>query len=210
MDKWDRKTNFNCESCMFWVEKQRLVDLGGKKVELDTKLGRCRRYAPTMKGYPVVYSCDWCGEHKIGSNPVRDSKKPVTKEDVINQKPWGKDQIFHHCGVLGNIKPYPKVLCSQCCHTNTDDDFNAFEEIKRLYFIVAGEKFGTKEEKVRLGQFPCEECCLKYTKEKAKIKAEIEKYLCSAVSYAGLTPRELAEENMKLNNEKIRKLLEKL
>lgn len=42
--------------------------------------GRCRRQAPTMKGFPVVYgNADWCGEHKIGSNPVRDGKeKPLT------------------------------------------------------------------------------------------------------------------------------------
>ena len=72
MDKWDRKTNFNCESCMFYVPK-RDAAIGG--VVFDTSEGCCRRNAPTMKGYPVVYSSDWCGEHKIGSNPVRDGKK---------------------------------------------------------------------------------------------------------------------------------------
>jgi hypothetical protein len=46
------------------------------KEEITTYPGRCRRYAPTMKGYPVVYgNSDWCGEHKIGSNPVRDGKE---------------------------------------------------------------------------------------------------------------------------------------
>ena len=60
-DKWDRKTNFGCDSCMFYVPKK------------DNE-GRCRRNAPTMKGYPVVYIDDWCGEHKKGSNPIRDKK----------------------------------------------------------------------------------------------------------------------------------------
>ena len=72
MDKWDRKTDFNCDSCMFYVPK-------------TEKSGRCRRNAPTMKGFPVVYGdADWCGEHKIGSNPVRDGgkAKPPTKEDI--------------------------------------------------------------------------------------------------------------------------------
>lgn len=64
MDKWDRKTDFGCNSCMFYVPK---ADMG--------RLGRCRRNAPTMKGYPVVYINDWCGEHKKGSNPVRDNNE---------------------------------------------------------------------------------------------------------------------------------------
>lgn len=59
MDQWDRKTDFGCCSCMFYVPK---ID----------NTGRCRRNAPTLKGYPVVYRDDWCGEHKKGSNPVRD------------------------------------------------------------------------------------------------------------------------------------------
>jgi hypothetical protein len=28
-------------------------------------LGRCRRHAPTMSGYPVVFKNDWCGDHKL-------------------------------------------------------------------------------------------------------------------------------------------------
>lgn len=66
MDKWDRKTDFGCSSCMFYVPKI-------EHAEGDSE-GRCRRSAPTMKGYPVVFSVDWCGEHKRGSNPVRDNK----------------------------------------------------------------------------------------------------------------------------------------
>jgi hypothetical protein len=29
------------------------------------KIGRCRKHAPTMGGYPVVYITDWCGDHKL-------------------------------------------------------------------------------------------------------------------------------------------------
>jgi hypothetical protein len=28
-------------------------------------LGRCRRHAPTMSGYPAVFEADWCGDHKL-------------------------------------------------------------------------------------------------------------------------------------------------
>lgn len=70
MDKWDRKTNFNCYSCMYCVPKGELKK--DQKYDIDA-IGRCRRNAPTMKGYPVLELFhDWCGEHKIGSNPVRD------------------------------------------------------------------------------------------------------------------------------------------
>ncbi len=71
MDNWDRKTKFNCDSCRYYVPKP----------NYGINLGACRKNAPTMTGYPVVNAeLDWCGEHKIGSNPVRDRKtKPLTK-----------------------------------------------------------------------------------------------------------------------------------
>lgn len=62
MDKWDRITNFCCNTCMFYVPKNK------------TNFGRCRKNAPTLCGYPIVYLDDWCGQHKLGSNPVRDNK----------------------------------------------------------------------------------------------------------------------------------------
>jgi hypothetical protein len=34
------------------------------------KIGRCRRNAPTIKGFPVVFPFDWCGEHKIDENKI--------------------------------------------------------------------------------------------------------------------------------------------
>jgi hypothetical protein len=67
---------------MFYVPKIRHTPVGEPPVVVrhaETE-GRCRRNAPTMmKGYPVVFAEDWCGEHKRGSNPVRDKKEA---EDV--------------------------------------------------------------------------------------------------------------------------------
>jgi len=31
----------------------------------STVIGRCRRHAPTMNGFPVVYESDWCGDHRL-------------------------------------------------------------------------------------------------------------------------------------------------
>lgn len=39
-------------------------------VEKKAEIGRCRRHAPTMNGYPVVYRNDWCGDHKFDEEKV--------------------------------------------------------------------------------------------------------------------------------------------
>jgi len=33
-------------------------------------LGRCRRHAPTMSGWPANFDQDWCGDHKLDENRV--------------------------------------------------------------------------------------------------------------------------------------------
>lgn len=39
-------------------------------VEKTNGVGRCRRNAPEMSGYPVVFRTDWCGQHKLDENTV--------------------------------------------------------------------------------------------------------------------------------------------
>lgn len=52
-DNWaDRAKNMRCVSCMHYASKNEVV-------------GRCRRRAPTMNGFPVVFCTDWCGDHKL-------------------------------------------------------------------------------------------------------------------------------------------------
>lgn len=62
-DKWShRSTGMRCRTCMWWVRK----DDARLKLCLESEeLGRCRRHAPTLGGWPVVYSIDWCGDHKL-------------------------------------------------------------------------------------------------------------------------------------------------
>ena len=60
MDNWKhRSEGMRCKTCMWFVRKE---------VETPTKIGRCRRHAPTMNGYPVVFDDDWCGDHKLDEN----------------------------------------------------------------------------------------------------------------------------------------------
>jgi len=47
------------------AEKTRQAEVGKPII-----LGRCRRHAPSMNGYPVVYLDDWCGDHKIDENKL--------------------------------------------------------------------------------------------------------------------------------------------
>ncbi len=58
-DPWiHRYKNMLCVTCMWYVIKS--SPILGKKT-----LGRCRRRCPTLNGYPVVYTEDWCGDHKL-------------------------------------------------------------------------------------------------------------------------------------------------
>ena len=58
-DPWKhRSKNMRCFTCMWFVLKE--SEEGKEPV-----LGRCRRHAPTMNGYPVVFLNDWCGDHKV-------------------------------------------------------------------------------------------------------------------------------------------------
>jgi hypothetical protein len=69
-DPWKhRSASMSCHTCMWYVEKQRLGTANSDVNPLKT-IGRCRRHAPTMNGYPVVYMSDWCGDHKLNENSV--------------------------------------------------------------------------------------------------------------------------------------------
>lgn len=58
-DRWKhRSKGMRCATCIYYVPKQ-------EKEGQREKLGRCRRHAPTMKGFPVVFPDDWCGDHKL-------------------------------------------------------------------------------------------------------------------------------------------------
>lgn len=75
-DPWrHRSDGMRCKTCMWFARKGLvpanvpMIDLEGKQVGVTADprghIGRCRRHAPTMNGYPVVFEIDWCGDHKL-------------------------------------------------------------------------------------------------------------------------------------------------
>lgn len=64
-DPWaHRDVSMRCRTCMWYVPKRELASRSIDPLSTAT-VGRCRRHAPTMGGYPVVYGSDWCGDHKL-------------------------------------------------------------------------------------------------------------------------------------------------
>jgi hypothetical protein len=62
MDPWARRSaRMACWEWTWFVPK-------AATDPVNTRLGRCRRHAPTMIGFPVVYLTDWCGDHKLDEN----------------------------------------------------------------------------------------------------------------------------------------------
>jgi len=70
-DPWvHRSQGMRCKTCIWFVPKTTTV-----QGTIDTPnpvyhLGRCRRHAPTMNGYPVVFVNDWCGDHRLDENKI--------------------------------------------------------------------------------------------------------------------------------------------
>ena len=56
-----------CATCMFFVEK---VVERSTEGPADKTIGRCRRHAPTLQGWPAVFTTDWCGDHKLNEDSV--------------------------------------------------------------------------------------------------------------------------------------------
>lgn len=62
-DNWKhRSKNMRCRTCIYYVPKSSDAS--------TNELGRCRRHAPTMSGFPAVYITDWCGDHKLDENKL--------------------------------------------------------------------------------------------------------------------------------------------
>jgi hypothetical protein len=66
-DNWKHRTSgMRCGTCMYFVVKEKTETAPG----VERELGRCRRNAPTMKGWPALFSTDWCGDHKLDENKI--------------------------------------------------------------------------------------------------------------------------------------------
>ena len=71
-DPWShRSKNMRCSTCMWFVRKAK-----SRPFSSPLLIGRCRRHAPTLSGFPVVFGADWCGDHKL------DEDAPIEVEKV--------------------------------------------------------------------------------------------------------------------------------
>ena len=76
MDNWKhRSTNMKCGTCMWFIRKLPDIppSIGPQSESSNPKtweIGRCRRHAPMMNGWPVMFITDWCGDHKLDENKL--------------------------------------------------------------------------------------------------------------------------------------------
>ena len=76
VDNWKhRSKGMKCATCMYYVPKvaglyQHDDGTVEKIMEGRGKIGRCRRRAPTLNGWPVMQLDDWCGQHKLDEEKV--------------------------------------------------------------------------------------------------------------------------------------------
>lgn len=72
-DPWvHRSAGMTCKTCMWNVTKKiaQPASQSNPTAEPQAVLGRCRRHAPSMNGYPAVFPTDWCGDHKLDGNKI--------------------------------------------------------------------------------------------------------------------------------------------
>ena len=62
-DPWQHRARYmRCYSCMAFVAKG---DGPSQSDPTKKQLGRCRRHAPRLDGFPTMFSTDWCLDHKL-------------------------------------------------------------------------------------------------------------------------------------------------
>jgi hypothetical protein len=81
-DNWkNRSEGMRCKTCMWFVpkkaniipayrEQMTALEWVENQKGRSFDLGRCRRHAPTMSGWPVMFVNDWCGDHKLDENKI--------------------------------------------------------------------------------------------------------------------------------------------
>jgi hypothetical protein len=88
MDNWKhRSQNMRCRTCIWFVPKENEAGI------ID--LGRCRKNAPTMDGFPVVFVNDWCGKHRLDENKVIEpTVELMPGKDQDKEDPWAKIDLL--------------------------------------------------------------------------------------------------------------------
>jgi len=64
-DNWKhRSAKMSCRTCMWFVSKAPADPMA------ETSIGRCRKHAPTLNGWPTMFESDFCGDHKLDENKM--------------------------------------------------------------------------------------------------------------------------------------------
>jgi hypothetical protein len=70
-DNWKhRSKGMRCATCMYYVPKSVITREIENPRSHNSGVGRCRRRAPTMNGWPVMHEGDWCGDHKLDEEKI--------------------------------------------------------------------------------------------------------------------------------------------
>ena len=69
-DPWvHRSEGMTCTTCMWYVAKGPFTKPDPADptatTPIEPMLGRCRKHAPTLQGFPAMFPTDWCGDHKL-------------------------------------------------------------------------------------------------------------------------------------------------
>uniref|UniRef100_A0A6H1ZN35 Uncharacterized protein n=1 Tax=viral metagenome TaxID=1070528 RepID=A0A6H1ZN35_9ZZZZ len=67
-DNWKhRSKGMRCQTCACFVRKASIYKVCHAATGC---LGRCRRHAPTLYGWPAVFENDWCFDHKLDEEKI--------------------------------------------------------------------------------------------------------------------------------------------
>lgn len=85
-DEWaDRAAGMHCRTCIFFVRKG------------FSTVGRCRRHAPTMNGFPVAFENGWCGDHKLSEEGYKNyvlGDRPLDRTFVPEPQGDPKEKLY--------------------------------------------------------------------------------------------------------------------
>ena len=137
-DNWKhRSEGMRCKSCIWFVPKE---DNTG-----TINLGRCRKHAPTMGGFPVMFVNDWCGEHKLDENSLIPEKSSF--EGYCEQVKYQVDYSNLELIAAEDIKMGNKVYQMGGFMYN-DHIYNPIDDVNEEYAPLTEEE---KEEDIKIG-----------------------------------------------------------
>lgn len=141
-DNWkNRSEGMRCKSCIWFVPKE---DKAG-----TINLGRCRKHAPTMGGFPVMFVNDWCGEHRLDENSLIQEKSP--QKNDYEQATYKVDVAkIERLKAAEDIKSGNPVYRNGNCIYNKHL-YSSIDAVNEEYAPLTEEEKEEKEEDIKIG-----------------------------------------------------------